>query len=610
MSKFRLALALGFLSATGVACASNPPDSSTETSTSPLVTTAAGTIPAGLPQHMEVGLFEQPGADWMTTSGVPWDDRYAYFTYGWADNFGNGAHDGSLALSYFNESSSEGFTPTVEYYCINGEPGSAQSSVLTKAQTPATMSEYFSDFKLMLQQIKAFGKPVLVLVEADGFGYLEEGTGGVSTTYAAVADSGLPELASLPNTVAGWGLAFLQLRNAVGASNAVLGMHVSAWGTGNDIAYFQVTIPLQPQVETEYSFLAPFGLAPNQTGSTYNLLVGDPLDRDSDYYLLALGQNRWWDASDTASVNSESFNRYAAWLGLWNQMAQKRWILWQIPNGNSNALDVCNQYVMPSQGYKDNRPEYFFGTESAQHLAAWAQDGVIGLLFGPGDYCQSAYLNDVYTDGQLFIKSRVGAFYANGGLPLIGSGPGGADAGEEPDASEGTDAGTPDASTPDAGTSDAGTPDAGRTDTAEYNFETGLQGWAAGSGPVTVTTTTAEAFAGTHSLQASVALTGASSVAVAIASPSTPAGATVTFHVFVPAGTPITQVELEAAQGGPTGYVYTTSTFAIASLQTGAWNTLTLTIPANATTPLAGIGVVVFTNAAWSGTFYVDSVGW
>ena len=40
----------------------------------------------------------------------------------------------------------------------------------------------------------------------------------------------MPELAGLPNTVAGWGLAFLQLRKSVGANNAILGMHVSALG--------------------------------------------------------------------------------------------------------------------------------------------------------------------------------------------------------------------------------------------------------------------------------------------------------------------------------------------------------------------------------------------
>src|SRR6185437_4702609 len=249
---------------------------------------------------MAVGLFENEGQSWMAGSGVPWDDRYAYFTYGWANNWGYGAHDGSWGLGFLNESAGAGFAPVVQYYCVNGEPGGGEDQFLAKVQNATTMAEYFGDFKLLLQQVKAFGKPVVILLEADGFGFLEQQTGGNASTPAAIASSGLPELAGLPNTVAGWGLAFLQLRQAVGATNAVLGMHVSAWASGEDVAYFSVTDPLQPQVDTVYNFLSPFGLGANQTGSTYDLLVGDPLDRDSDYYKLVQNQNRWWDASDTA----------------------------------------------------------------------------------------------------------------------------------------------------------------------------------------------------------------------------------------------------------------------------------------------------------------------
>ena len=138
------------------------------------------------------------------------------------------------------------------------------------------------------------------------------------------------------------------------------------------------------------------------------MLTNNPLDRDSDYY-TTLGQNRWWDPSDTASINSKSFNRYAEWLRLWNVKANKRWVLWQIPLGNSNHLDVYNN-GNPREGYKDNRPEYFFEWNAAAHRQTFAADGVIGLFYGPGTGGMSFYTNDVYTDGQLFIKSRAGAF--------------------------------------------------------------------------------------------------------------------------------------------------------------------------------------------------------
>ena len=113
--------------------------------------------------------------------------------------------------------------------------------------------------------------------------------------------------------------------------------------------------------------------AANVTGATYDVLVGDPLDRDADYYRLVQGQNRWWDASDTASITSKSFNRYAEWLRLWNRKAGRRWVLWQIPLGNSNHRNVSNNGGA-AQGYKDNRPEYFFGNGTA-HLVKFADAG-------------------------------------------------------------------------------------------------------------------------------------------------------------------------------------------------------------------------------------------
>lgn len=204
----------------------------------------------------------------------------------------------------------------------------------------------------------------------------------------------------------------------------MLGIHISAWASGKDIAYSSVTDPLGPEVDKVYDFLAPFGLTNNVTGSIYDVLVGDPLDRDSDYYRLTQNQDRWWDASDTASISSKSFNRYAEWLRLWNVEANKRWVLWQIPLGNSASKNVANK-GNPGEGYKDNRPEYFFGNGIA-HLQKFADVGTIALLFGAGASGQSSYTNDVYTDGQLFMKSRAGAFLNAGGLPLAtGSGSGG-----------------------------------------------------------------------------------------------------------------------------------------------------------------------------------------
>ncbi|MFP2912721.1 hypothetical protein ACLESD_48480, partial [Pyxidicoccus sp. 3LFB2] len=423
-----------------------------------------GPVPIGLPNRLMVGLFEEAGQNWMSTSGVPWDVRYRYFTKGWVDNWGWGQYDGSWGATFMQESFTQGYIAAPVFYQLFSEPGGGEGESLAKVQNATTMRSYFSDVRLLMQRAKEHGKPVLVLIEPDAVGLLQFQTNSNPNAYAAVAATGLPELANLPNTVAGWGQAFLQLRKSVGANNVILGIHVSAWASGKDISCCSVTDPLQPEVDKVVNFLKPLGLGPNPTGTTYDVLVGDPLDRDADFYKLTRGEDRWWDMSDLAPINSRSFNRYAEWLRLMNVATGKRWVLWQIPLGNVNHRNVHNDGTSRA-GYRDNRTEYFFGTLGDLHRRKFANSGVIALLFGAGAGGQSSYQNDLAGDGQPYIRSRAAPFLNAGGLtlpvvgttlPLPGTGtdggtPGGTDAG-----TGGTDAGT---GPRDAGTggTDAGT---------------------------------------------------------------------------------------------------------------------------------------------------------
>jgi len=390
----------------------------TVSNTAPAGSNAYGTVPNGLPGRLTVGLVSDPNDTWMKDSGAKWDMRYHYFVKGWRNNWGwDATNTGQWGLAYLKECDTQGFIPVVQYYCMNGYSNYDEGAFYATTQNAGTMAAYFDDFKVLMQRCKEFGKPVLVLMEGDGFAYMELQSGDNPNAPSAVASTGMAELQGLPNTAAGWGLAFLQIRKAVGAENVVLGMHISAWATQKDISYFSVTDPLQPEVDKAYAFLSKLGLASNNTGQTFEVLVGDPLDRDSDFYRLTRQEDRWWDASDGAPIASKSFNRYAEWLHLWNQTARKRWVLWQIPLGNSNHLNV-NNTGQPRGGYQDNRPEYFFGSGSDTHLRKFADAGVISLLFGAGAEFQSMYQNDTYSDGQLFMKSRAGAFLNGGGLPI------------------------------------------------------------------------------------------------------------------------------------------------------------------------------------------------
>jgi hypothetical protein len=535
----------------------------------------AGPIPNGLPPRMLVGLFEQWGATWMRNSTVPWDVRYAYLTKGWSNNWGWGARDGSMATSFFTECANAGFIPAVQFYQMNGEPGGGEAQFFTKTQNAATMATYFGDFKLLMQRAKEFNRPVIVMLEADGFAYMQQQSAQNPNAYSAIAASGVPELAGLPNTAAGWGMAFLQIRKSVGANNVALGVHISGWASGKDIAHHSVVDPLQPEVDKVYNFLAPLGLAANQTGATYDFLVGDPLDRDADFYRLVQGQDRWWDASDSASINSKSFNRYAEWLRLWNAKSKKRWLLWQIPLGNSNHLNVANNGGS-REGYKDNRPEYFFGANSRAHLEKFASSGVFGLLFGAGAGGQSSYENDTYTDGQLFMRSRAGNFLRAGGLAI-----------------------------PSGGTTTP-PPAPSPSDASDYNFEANAQGWTRSGAPiVSVARSTSQKYAGASSL--AVQINGSGSAYASVSNPAAKAGQTVTFRVYLPTGARLSSIQPYVMQNASGNWKWTGNWQAISGLKLGAWNTLTVQVPSDAAL-LSSLGVQFTTSGAYTGTVYIDSV--
>ncbi len=147
-------------------------------------------------------------------------------------------------------------------------------------------------------------------------------------------------------------------------------------------------------------------------------------------------------------------------------------------------------------------------------------------------------------------------------------------------------------------------------DSAQYNFEAGTQSWASSGAPITgVASSTTRAYAGTHSL--AVNINGAAGTQQAyVSNPSTAAGKVVTFRIWIPTGSKISSVQPFVQQGASGGWTWTGNWQPIGNLTAGAWNTLTVTVPANAVTPLYQMGVQFATNATWTGTCYIDAISW
>ncbi|MES1171863.1 MAG: hypothetical protein ABUL77_01390, partial [Bacteroidota bacterium] len=152
-------------------------------------------------------------------------------------------------------------------------------------------------------------------------------------------------------------------------------------------------------------------------------------------------------------------------------------------------------------------------------------------------------------------------------------------------------------------------------DTSRYNFEMSTQAWTMAAGTTAFTTIardTIRHYMGEASLSGTITATGVSTYQLLVNPlPAVPAGATVTFRVFVPSGAAIDWIQ-PYVQEGPTStpaYRWTGTYTTAASIASGAWTTVLVEVPTPATA-IAALGVQFHTSGAWTGMVSVDSVNW
>jgi hypothetical protein len=338
---------------------------------------SAASIPVGLPDHLGIGLMNGPlQLSWMTASGIPWDYRYQYLTGG--VNTGEGwttwnDPPGSFADIYLQDSGANGYIPVLTYYqVVPSAPDPWGEDVSIKLQNASTMQAYYAEWKLLMQKAGAYGNPVVVHVEPDLWGYMQQGYGNnANDVPVKVAASGFDEVAGYANTAAGFARALVHLRD-VYAPNVVLGYHFSHWATGKDLI-----INRADPVQTADQLWAFY----QSLGANFDLIFFDPSDRDAAYYKIIGGDGgaHWWDDAD--------YERYRIFIGRLVEKTGKRAMLWQVPIGNTLYRSVDNSWGH----YQDNRVQYWLGDR--EHLVEYVNLGVIAVLFGAG-----APGNTTYTD--------------------------------------------------------------------------------------------------------------------------------------------------------------------------------------------------------------------
>jgi hypothetical protein len=378
--------------------------------------------------RLELGLANGPGDAASLQSPVRFGIRYQYLsggvnTTGSWQHWGRGG--GSYVTAYIRESEEHHIVPVFSYYLLRqSQPGSSiddeATADLTNLRDAATMRAYYEDLTVFFRLASAASGPVVLQVEPDLWGYVEQRSArnDASTVPVAVASSGVPAVQGMPNNAAGFARAVLALRDAY-APRVIVGYHVSIWGTGKNIQG-------SPLKASEVDAMAAKAVSYYRSlHAGFDLLFSELADRDAGYAQVRDGIGAWWNPRD--------FGHDVRFLGNLHSRLRLPIVMWQIPPGNT-LMRAMND--TPSH-YQDNKVQFLLGEGSRPHLLAYVRAGLVALLFGSGqaqDTCVCDADHDGITnpppitgntrlslsadDDGGYFRAQAGAYYRHGRLRL------------------------------------------------------------------------------------------------------------------------------------------------------------------------------------------------
>lgn len=397
------------------------------TTTAPPPSSGLPALPAAWPASFELGSADEPGGAAALKQRAPYAFRYQYLAggvntgTGWA----NWNTNGDFARYYIEDSRAAGIIPVFSYYQIyQSSPGNSMgetSGVFANLGNAATMTAYYNDLKLFFQKAGVAGGTTVLHVEPDLWAFLQQrATNDDATTVGVmVGSSGQADVVGLPNDAAGFAQAIVKLRDRY-APNVLLGYHFSTWATGNDFIYSD------PSDATVESLGVRTGRFAQSLGARWDVAFTDLADRDAAFRQLQYGDTQsWYDAGD--------YRRSAVFIKAFVRTANLRAVIWQIPLGNTRMRAQNNTW----NHYQDNKVEWLLDDATRAQMRAYADAGVVALLFGrgaDGPTCACDANGDGVTnpapingndreslnaddDGGFFLE-RTRAYYAGGRLGL------------------------------------------------------------------------------------------------------------------------------------------------------------------------------------------------
>ncbi len=182
------------LSTAGAASAAPAVSASASTlSVPPQVAATLPPLPARWPStNLEIGLMDSPGGASALHASGAYKFRYQYLCGGVNTGSGSGWStwnpNGTFASNYVDESVAAGITPVFIYYqMLQSKPGidDLNAKLVTESQADlenlrntSTMRSYWADVRLMFQRLGAYSQAVVIDVEPDLWGYIQQASTG------------------------------------------------------------------------------------------------------------------------------------------------------------------------------------------------------------------------------------------------------------------------------------------------------------------------------------------------------------------------------------------------------------------------------------------------
>jgi hypothetical protein len=240
---------------------------------------------------------------------------------------------------------------------------------LSVVNNSAFMKTYWARVKLLFEDLGAYGKPALVNLEPDFWGYVERAAPNSDPTKMTALVTINADCATLHNNIAGFAGCLITMARKY-APKAYIGFPPSSWGgnTTADIVAFMNAVGAQRA----------------------DFIVEQTLDRDSGCfevspqpsYCQRKGSGWYWD--ETNQTHPNFHDHLAQAKALHTGIGNLPLIWWQTPEGVPSTSRGGGAYH-----FRGNQMHYFL-THPAELVAA----GGLGVVFSTGESHQTNITTD------------------------------------------------------------------------------------------------------------------------------------------------------------------------------------------------------------------------